>query len=123
MNGIRDTIKNLWQGILLLLLAICTLFWLTQVFLFLLGYFRNGWDGVKATIAHLMISNTDLYEWNRWEMKDFVVSELFILAFTVALAIANRKILKQIIHELMGFMRPNRNPRSSEPDEIGRDGR
>jgi hypothetical protein len=122
MNNIRDAIKNLWQGILLFVLAICTLFWLIQVFLFLLGYFRNGWDGVKATIAHLMISNTDSYEWNRWEMKDFVLSELFILAFTVALAIANHKILKRIIHELMGFIRPNRNHQSSEPDEIGRGG-
>ena len=94
MNSIRAAIKNLWHGVLLLLLAICTLFWLIQVFLFLLGYFRNGWDGVKATVAHLMISNTDPYEWNRWGMKEFVVSELFILAFTVALVIASRKILK-----------------------------
>jgi hypothetical protein len=122
MNSIRAAIKNLWHGALLLLLAICTLFWLIQVFLFLLGYFRNGWDGVKATVAHLMISNTDPYEWNRWEMKDFVVSELFILAFTVALVIASRKILKQIVHELIGLVRPNRSPRSSKPDEIGRVG-
>jgi hypothetical protein len=122
MSALLDIIRKFCRGALLLLLAMCVLFWLLQVVLFSLRYFRGGWDGVESLIWHVMLLNKDPSEWDRWGMKDFILAELFWFAFTVALVVANRRILRQIVHELKGVMRPNRNSRSSEPDEIGRVG-
>ncbi len=122
MSILRDTIRSFWQGVLLLLLVMCIPFWLFQLALFSFHFFRNGWGGVKDLIGRLVVLNKDPSEWSRYEMKDFILAELFWLAFTVALVVANRRILRQIAHELKGVMRPNRNSRSSEPDEIGRVG-
>src|SRR5438093_1506899 len=109
MSATRETLKIIWETVLLLLLAICVLFWLTQVFLFLLGYFQNGWSGVQAVIDHLMISNRDPSEWSRWSLRDFVLSELYLLAFTFALLIANRRVLKRVSRELIDYIRSPKN--------------
>ena len=100
----------------------CIPFWLLQVVLFSFHFFRNGWDGVKDLIGRLMVLNKDPSEWSYYEMKDFILAELFWIAFTVALVIANRRILRQIGRELRGLLRPNGNPGTTESDEIGKVG-
>lgn len=122
MSALLEIIRKFCQGVLLLLLAVCVLFWLLQVVLFSFRYFRSGWDGVESLIWHVMLLNKDPSEWDRYEMKDFILVELFWLAFTVALVIANRKMLRQIGRNLKGLLRPNGNLGSSESDEIGRVG-
>jgi hypothetical protein len=114
MITMRETLKTVVQSVLLLLLALCGLFWLAQAFLFLLSYFQGGWSGVQALIGHLMISNRDPSEWSRWNLRDFVLNELYLLAFTFILLIVNRRILRQFNRGLRDYVHSLRHPRTGE---------
>jgi len=102
MNTTRSSLSALLQKGLLLLLAISILFWLVQALLFFFAFLLGGWDGIKNLASHLIISNTDPFQFNRWDWKDFVISELSLLGVTLALLIANLQSLVKFIGMLKG---------------------